>query len=139
MDKATLRDDTVRGLLARLDEVPGDWQTMGVLADRLEELGEPTAAGWREIAAAERAPLPARHYGPNGYYWFWEEWDGGPDVGWPAEAVGYAAFALLRAIGSSHHKAGYPSPSAALLDLARVATILLARAASAPPPEPPVS
>jgi hypothetical protein len=72
-------DPTVLALQAALDANPADWPLRGVLADRLEELGdEIAAAGQRWQAKFEKHPLFDRHQelyphwleGGGGWLWF---------------------------------------------------------------------
>lgn len=63
----TTEDDFQRAL----DANPTDWQTRLVLADWLQDRGDPRAAGYRAIALNRRCPLSARGAGldVDGFWW----------------------------------------------------------------------
>ena len=66
----TTEDDFQR----MIDERPDDWQSRLVLADWLQERGDPRAAGYRAVAVQQRRPLEGEKKHDDGKThrtWWW--------------------------------------------------------------------
>lgn len=118
-------DETVRGLLAELDERPAAWNVMERMAVELEAVGDLTFIGWLELRRAERYPYRGHNRRHPSLTVLWRRDAKEPRDPWPHGSLGKEAFAALDPSEKTRGTAWYPSPSLALLDLARVATILV--------------